>query len=409
MNHHNSNVGARLSQVPYHLEISAILDSVDATALLERLEEYRPTGRQGYPLAALWRAYLISFIRHLPSTNALIRYLQESSEMRALCGFGQLPHRTTFNRFIKRLEDHQGLVEECLAPLTSQLAERLPGFGEKVAIDSTVVRTHSNPNRTVISDPEASWTKKNAANSGSVDGKEWKFCYKWHALADATYGIPIVGHTTTGKRSDMRELSPLLVKAKKTHDWFSPEYVIADRGYDSRANHEAVISTDAIPIIAIRRKGGRDTGTGFHLYEGIYDKQGVPACMGMKPMEYVRSDPEKGHLYRCSQGGCHLKTRKGVRYCQDTVWENRKDNPRLFGALRRDSDEWKILYKMRQSVERLFKSMKEFRRLESHCVRSLKSVSLHATMSALAFQATVLIRVNAGDMRGLCWMVRRLA
>ena len=173
--------------------------------------------------------------------------------------------------------------------------------------------------------------------------------------------------------------------------------------------NESVISNNAVPIIAIRRKGGTGTGPDIHLYEGIYYKQGVPNCLGMQPMEYVRSDPDKGHLYRCSRGGCHLKTRKSVCYCQDTIWENRKDNPRLLGAIRRESDERKVLYKMRQSVERLFKSMKEFRRLESHFVRSLKSISLHATMSALAFQATVLIRVNAGDMRGLCWMVRRLA
>ena len=40
-------------QDPGRLE--AILDGVDDTALVERLQQYRWTGRQGYPLCAMWR------------------------------------------------------------------------------------------------------------------------------------------------------------------------------------------------------------------------------------------------------------------------------------------------------------------------------------------------------------------
>ena len=77
--------------------------SLDDSTLLARLQEYRPTGRQGYPLKALWRAYVGSFVLNLPHTNALIRRLEDDDGFRHLCGFGTLPHRTTFNRFILRL------------------------------------------------------------------------------------------------------------------------------------------------------------------------------------------------------------------------------------------------------------------------------------------------------------------
>ena len=47
-------------------------------------------------------------------------------------------------------------------------------------------------------------------------------------------------------------------------------------------------------------------------------------------------------------------------------------------------------------IERGFKG-KESRRLERHCVRGLRQISLHATMTVLAFQAAALIHVQSGE------------
>ena len=123
-------------------ELAAVFDILDDAALLYRLQQYRPTGRQGYPLLALWRCYVASFILNLPHTNALIRRLSDDPELRSLCGFsGALPHRTTFNRFIQRLSHHPGLVESCFAQITDRLKELLPDLGQEVAIDATTVRS----------------------------------------------------------------------------------------------------------------------------------------------------------------------------------------------------------------------------------------------------------------------------
>ena len=400
---HSIRAGASAQASGDLLELRNILNTIISTPLLVRLKAYRHTGRRGYPLYALWRAYIASLVLNLPSTNALIRMLDSSLELRLLCGFNILPHRTTFNRFIRRLDDHLDLVDECLRPLTDQIAEVLTRFGEKVAVDSTTVRTHGNPRRKRLSDPEASWTAKNSSRSKSKDGKEWHYGYKLHLVADATYGIPIAGYTTTASRNDSPELPNVLDKARKGHRWFRPGYVIADRGYDGQPNHRAVLSGGSIPIIGIRRTPGDQ------LWEGTYTKEGVPVCMGMKPMKYVRSEAGKGDLYRCSTSGCHLKERRGVLYCQDTLWENRQDNPRRFGALRRDSEEWKALYGLRQAVERVFKSLKQSRRLEAHCVRGLKRVALHCAMSILVFQATALVRLRESGVKGMTWQVRKVA
>ena len=123
----------------------------------------------------------------------------------------------------------------------------------------------------------------------------------------------------------------------------------------------------------------------------------------------VESDPEKGHLYRCDPKGCRLRGRKGVRYCDDWIWENRTDNPRIWGPVRRGSPQWKRLYRMRYAVERFFKSAKESRRLERHHIRGGSAVALHAAMSALVCQATAWVHVQADDLEHLRWQVRRVA
>ena len=101
--------------------------------------------------------------------------------------------------------------------------------------------------------------------------------------------------------------------------------------------------------------------------------------------------------------------RGAIRHCDTEVWEDPAENIRLFGVVRRDSQEWKTLYAKRQAIERVFKSMKESRRLERHCIRGLRQITLHAIMSALAFQATVLVRLRAGEAGLMRWMVRKVA
>ncbi len=384
-------------------DLAAVLYSLDDTAILARLQQYRWTGRQGYDLRALWRAYVASFVLNLPHTNALIRQLEDDRDFRRLCGFRGLPHRTTFNRFIQRLSHHTDLVEACFAALTERLKDLIPDLGREVAIDSTVVRTHSNPNRKRISDPEASWTAKNSTRA-KEGGKEWSFGYKVHMVADANHGVPLAQFVTTAKRNDSPELPQVVARAESLYAWFRPAALIADRGYDGRPNHEFLNDKEILPIIHIKRPGNAK------FYEGIYTEKGIPTCLGQVPMEYVRSDPERGHLYRCRPEACDLDgtTVGGPHRCNAEVWEDPTRDIRLFGVIRRDGPEWKFLYEKRQAIERVFKSMKESRRLERHCVRGLRQIGLHAAMSVLAFQATVLVSILEGNEDLMRWMVRKV-
>ena len=384
-------------------ELETTLAQLNDQPLLTRLAAYRRTGRPGYPLRALWRASVCSYLLDHKYTNVLVRELEDDSDFRKFCGFtGRPPHRTTVLRFFHRLAHHPELVEAAFVNLTEQIKALLPDLGRVVAIDSTVVRSHSNPNRTHISDPEASWTAKTSARAKKAR-REWYWGYKLHMVADANYGLPLAHLTTTAKRNDSPLLPKVYAHAEELYKWLRPDAAIADRGYDALSNHEYLDQKGIVPIIKIKKPAH------VKLREGIYTNDGVPTCIGQVPMRYVRSDPQKGHLYRCV--GCPLakSVKGGIRHCDTEVWEDPTQNIRMFGAIRREGPEWKALYDKRQAIERVFKSMKQSRRLEKHGFRGLRKITLHALMSVLAYQSTALVKLQAGRQDEMRWMVRRVA
>ena len=188
----------------------------------------------------------MSFHLDLPHTNALIRRLEDDPALRAVCGFVEpdgLPCRRTFNRFVRRLADHNDLVMACVHSLTNQLREQLPGFGDEVAIDSTAVRTHSNPDKKSrvtgeATDPEAAWGVKHSVRSQNSEKTEYFYGYKVHMVADATHDLPITFKVTAGNRNDSPELPAVMDQAFATYDWFAPQVALADRGYDAKTNFE---------------------------------------------------------------------------------------------------------------------------------------------------------------------------
>ena len=207
---------------------------------------------------------------------------------------------------------------------------------------------------------------------------DYSFGYKLHAIVCARYGLPIAGFTTTASRPDTLFLTPLVDRARSRFQWCRPKHVIADQGYDSHSNYSDCVDRGAAPIIGIRQLGNDRP----ELHEGIYNDDAVPTCIGMVPMVLLRVRRDGGRIYRCRSEGCHLKDGRGVRYCHDRLFEpGDPDNPRLFGPVARGSRLWKTLHRLRQSVERVFKNMKQSRRLAAHCYRGFRRVALHVAMS----------------------------
>ena len=392
---------------PGHSALADYLAAIDEETLLDRLALLRKTGyqagRKGYPLRAMWRAYASRYFLNLSSTCALVRQLEDDSALRQLCGFvGPLPSRSTHVRFAQRISTHVGFIEKAQQTIADEFADRLEDFGNAVAVDGSLFRTHSNHYRKPVSDPDAAWT---ARTKNGPDGKQEErfFGYNLHALCDANYGVLIAAEVKPANVHDSKMLPPLLNKATEAHAWFRPAAVICDKGYDGEPCVDAIVETGAQPIIPMKRpvKG--------RLLDGIYTSSGAPTCLGMKTMAYIKTDPVRGHLYRCDPHGCRLRSRRGVLYCNDQTWEAFSDNQRAFPHIARDSAEWKVLYSKRQSIERCFKSLKESRCLSRHHIRGLKMLKAHAMMSVLAHSATALANLRAGQADRMLWQVRKVA
>ena len=381
--------------------LASIMDGIDDGQLLDALQQIRLTGRPGYPFRSMWRAWLCKYILRVRYNVELVDRLRGSAKLREVCGFnGPVPSESTFCRFFARLTYYQPLVEKCLNTITSQIGQKLPDFGKVVAADGTVFETYGNPDRkTVKGDPcgdmDARWGHKNSVKTKDKEGTEWCFGYRMHALADAIHGIPIGFILTSANVNDTRLLPDLVRKAQTTHDWLKPRFLVADRGYDSDRNFAFLLNRKIVPVIHIRKPGGKQ-----ELHRDIYTAKGSPTCQGGREMAYLKTDTGSGHhLFRCPEGGCSLRSRRGVHYCADEVWEDPVDEPRIVGVLPRASPLWKGLYKKRWSIERLFRSLKHSRNLEQHCFRGMRKVLLHSTLSMLTYSATALARLNVGDER----------
>ena len=299
--------------------LAAILDGVDDGPLLDVLQAYRWTGRRGYPIKAMLRACLAKFVLKIRYNNQLLERLRGSRHLREVCGFGEeVPSESALSRFTDRLADHQDLLEQCLVSITEELRHLvptvkrrkgkqdwpLPPLGAVLAMDSTLFETFSNPNRKVVSDPDARWGLKHSAKA--KDGKEvYGFGYKMHLVSDATHGVPLSFIVTPANENDSIHLPDVLRKTMAAYPWMEPGCLLADRGYDSLENHRYLVGLGIIPVIHIRKPTAHDG-----LYDGIYTSEGQPTCMGQQPMEYVRTDPETGaHLFRCQAG--RLPTQDG--------------------------------------------------------------------------------------------------
>ena len=211
-------------------QLMAVLEAVDAEKLLAALGRERWTGRRGYPVRGMWAALVCGLLRQCHSLAQIIRLLQRDKDLRTLCGFpakDEIPSEDALYRFVRKLERHRELVEECLEQLVERLRDLLPGFGQKLVADSTDIKAYSNRHGARKSDPDAAWGAKKAgyqdteieagARAEGVADKRKKrdlyywFGYKLHLLIDAVYELPVSVVVTPANKSDTEQLPVLLV------------------------------------------------------------------------------------------------------------------------------------------------------------------------------------------------------
>jgi len=371
------------------------------TIMSKKTRAFSPLGRPGYLLESLLKGLLASYYLNLESTAHLVRRLQEDTVLSVTCGFDprDIPHRSTFSRFKKKLTKYQDMVDQCLNQMTTELKSLLPGFGEVVAVDSTPVRSHCNPNKQLVSDPEAGWIAK----GGSGKNKDWRFGYRLHMVIDAISELPISKKLTLAKVQDVKEMLPLLREIKKRSPWFDPAVVIADKGYDSGDNYCGIVKEfDASPVIPLSPKTKEPPPE-------ITGSPAAPYCPGGLSLVYRSWDSKKGIQYMCPAKAGRTVCPMGQSCGLKMVWVRPVHDYRRFGyIIKRGTEEWEDFYGKRGSIERVNSRLKQTRRLEGHCFRGFEAMNLHTTLSVLVMQAVALARAKGGQMDRVRVCVRQV-
>ncbi len=378
-----------------------VLEVLPAERLISALERERWTGRRGYPVRGLWAAVIAGVLYQCNSIAAVARLLERDKDVRMVCGFSKdrLPGQDALGRFLKKLVRHEELLEECFAGLVKRLREVLPGFGARLAIDSTDIKAYADGHRKNPSDRDARWGAKGAGRhggSGSAGGNSgekkkrkerdlyWWFGYKLHLVVDAVYELPVSFVTTPANEADTTQVKALMEKAVPDKTAVKPEAVIMDKGYDSQDNYRLVFGEyKAAPIIPIRERKGAQL-------PDICNARGTPLCScGLEMVFWGR---DGNYLkYRCPEAAGKGKCQSRFKCTASPYGYVLKlpilADPRRHPPVPRESKKFKRLYRLRTSVERVNSRIKGLLGLGQITLRGMAKVRVRSLLSLLVMLA----------------------
>jgi len=383
--------------------LAKVLEVLPAEKLLIALEREHWTGRKGYSVRGMWAALIAGLLYNCHSLADVVRLLKRDKETRLICGFSKddMPGEDALGRFLKKLVKHVDLFEECIRDMVNRLRELLPGFGAKLAVDSTDILAYSNGHRKHPSDSGAGWGAKKKSNgqgegetgeNNKLKGRQkediyYWFGYKLHLVIDALYELPLAFILTPANEADTMQMLPLLQKAEADKEPTRPEAVITDKGYDSQENNTFVYKEcKAAPIIPIRERNDAQL-------PDICNAKGTPLCSCGLAMVYWGRDGN--YLkYRCpcvlGKGECKSRFR-----CTSSLYGYVLKLPigedvRRHPPIPRESKKFQRLYKMRTAVERVNSRLKDLLGLSQITVRGIMKVTVRSALSLLVMLAAAL-------------------
>ena len=383
--------------------LAMVLEALPAEKLILTLEREHWTGRKGHPVRGMWSALIAGLLYECHSLAQVVRLLSRNKDVRAVCGFSKdtIPSEDALGRFLKKLVTHEDLLEKCFTDLVEQLRELLPGFGDKLAIDSTDIKAYSDGHRKKPSDTDARWGAKGAGhhaapgNSPGAEsaGKEskrkerdlyWWFGYKLHMVVDAIYELPVSFVVTPANESDTTQMKALLKKAEVDKKGGKSKAVIADKGYDSKENYRLILQDyHAVPIIPIIEKPNAQM-------PDICNAKGTPTCGCGLAMTYWGRDGN--YLkYRCPEAAGKGKCLSRFRCTASPYGYVLKlpimQDPRRHPPVPRDTKKWARLYRLRTSIERVNSRVKELLGMGKITVRGIAKVTVRSLLSLLVMLA----------------------
>ncbi len=383
--------------------LAMVLEALPAEGVISALERDHWTGRKGYSVRGMWSALVAGLLHRCNSLAEVVRLLERDKDTRMVCGFSKddVPGEDALGRFLKKLVRHDDLLEKCFAELVKELRQLLPGFGAKLAVDSTDIKAYSNGHRRSPSDPDARWGAKGAGhhaggasesktsaykgeNKGQQRDLYYWFGYKLHLVVDALYELPVSFVLTPANESDTKQMEALLKKAGADMVETRPQAVIADKGYDSESNNTFIFSEcKSAPIIPIRER--EDT-----QLPDICNAKGTPLCGCGLEMTYWGRDG-KYLKYRCPEA-VGKATCKSRFQCTSSPYGYVlklpiNNDPRRHPPVPRETKKWARLYRLRTSIERVNSRLKDLLGLRRITVRGMEKVTVRAMLSLMVMLA----------------------
>jgi transposase len=372
-----------------------LFDKIDFSFIYPLVEPfYKSGGRSSFDPVSIFKALLFIYMDiKIQSERQLAKHLKHDMRILSVCGFEDFfktPCHATFSIFRSTIGDEtffkifHNLVSQSFAlgiisgQITATDATHLWAYSNKFGkkLCTCKDKIHCKCPKT-YSDPDASWGKKN---------KDYAFLgYKVHLIVDAKSQLPISVTVTKGNSHDSQEAVPLLNQLKKEHPDIKPKFNTADSGYDSHNIYKEHIDNDITPIIDLNEK----RKTNPLITREIKIANGHPHCKRAK-LAYWGFDPHRNRFkFRCPLACAKISSCKYSQKCfitpyGKTFYLHPTDNIRLFPEIPRFSEQWKLLYNNRTSVERTNSELKEQHTLKNIRFRTITKVKSHVYLSCIS-------------------------
>jgi hypothetical protein len=184
--------------------------------------------------------------------------------------------------------------------------------------------------------------------------------------SDSPYDLPLYPRFQPASRHDSLSLIVSAIEFSQRFHLGTVNRILLDAAHDAIAIYQLFDHHNVEPIIDLNCHNSTNTplAGGFTL-----SSDGVPTCSAGILMKTNGFDHEKGcHKWRC--GKTKGKVNNCTSPCSDAKYGRTfltylGDNPRLITKTKRGSEEWKLIYNRRTSVERSNKREKVDYKLES--------------------------------------------
>lgn len=411
--------------------LKLVLEYLPDERLMQRLERERGSGRDDWPIRAVWNSILAGVVYQHASIESLRRELSRNPQLRWLCGFDvtrtekQVPPANTYSRLLKKLVQMPEELDSIFDQLIRDLREQLPDLGKVLALDGKAIRSAARrPARCSKSDGRRDLDANHGAKSywaQRENGSLWKkvkhwFGYKLHLVVDANYELPLAWDLTRASSAEVPQGKQLIKALKHRHPGILGrcEHLAADKGLDDTELNVTLWDNHGIkPVIDIRNcwQDGEKTRQVEGTANVVYDYQGTVSCYDMRfgyrrEMAYAGFEADRGTLkYRCPSEHygckCHWKDQCPIK---GAVRIKLDEDRRVFTPLARSSYKWKDIYKKRTAVERVNSRLDVSYGFEHHFIRGLGKMKFRMSLAMIVMLSMALGRIKEKqkqDMRSL--------